>query len=233
MVDTVGKIDNVKFSFLWNEWIKEIITSKFLTLFEPENRSIPGVRIGQARFVSGELGKCSDDTFIRFPNRYGRNTTLAGIWMFLGRDHGKEYLVTAFGKRRGQGLARPAEFCGLHVSYGTRHEVRFSSSCLDYFQKHIDKISNAEVFVCHNHPRNFVSYLLSQIADWGPLPSNTDRTTTFHFKYESIVRWLVTGNFANVRFFVTEMSRIREIRLPTTQLLSQIIMALKSMATSK
>lgn len=63
--------------------------------------------------------------------------------------------------------------------------------------------------------------------DWNPLPSNTDRNTMLNFKYKDIVRWLVTGNFQNVRFFLIEMSRLQEICLPPPQFIMGLINALK------
>lgn len=157
-------------SSAFKDWLKEVATSKLLTLFEPETESLSNVRIGQARSISTKLAKSPDDSFVRFSQRYGRHTTLAGVWMFLEKDHNKEYLVTAFGKRCGPAIDRPGQFYGLHVSHGTEHNVRFSPSCIDYFQKHIDGISNSEVLVCHNHPSNLVTNLLSQIIDLEPAP---------------------------------------------------------------
>ena len=90
------------------EWIKGIIASGLLTMFEPQTESLSSVRIGQARSLSGNLSRMPDDKFYAFPRVYGRHTTLAGIWMFLKKDHSKEYLVTAFGKRKGQRWDRPA-----------------------------------------------------------------------------------------------------------------------------
>ncbi len=202
-------------SSILKDWLSEVVTSKILTLFEPERETIPNVRIGQSRFISRKLAKSSDDLFIRFPQCYGRNTTLAGIWMFLEKDHKREYLVTAFGKRKGSGVDRPAQFDGLHISHGVEHEVKFSATCIDYFQKHIVEIDNAEVLVCHNHPRNFVSDLLSQLVDWSPLPSNKDRETMYQFKYRAILNWLASGSFHNIRFFLVENGRLREIQLPS------------------
>ncbi len=211
------------FFSIWKDWLKEVVASKILTLFEPETKSIPNVRIGQARFVSGQLAKSPGDSFIRFPQCYGRNTTLAGIWMFLGEDHKREYLVTAFGKRKGSGVNRPAQFYGLHISHGTEHEAKFSPTGFDYFQKHVLKIDNAEVLICHNHPRNFASDLLSQLVDWSPLPSNRDRETTFQLKYPAIVDWLVSGSFRNIRFFLVEKGRFREIQLPPADIILKML----------
>lgn len=140
----------------FKKWLKEVIASKILTLFEPEIQSIPGVYIGQARYISTKLSKAADNDFIIFPKKYGRHTTLAGIRMFLSKDHYCEYLITAFGQRKGSGLKRPAQFDGLHISCGSNSQVQFSSSCIDYFQKHIVRINNAEVLICHNHPRNIL-----------------------------------------------------------------------------
>ncbi len=202
------------FSSTLKRWLEEIATSKLLTLFEPEKRVLPNVRIGQARHVSIKLAQSSDDSFIAFPNWYGRHTTLAGIWMFLERDHKREYLITAFGQRIGQGLNRPARFSGLHISFGYTGRVNFSSQCIDYLQKHVEAVSNAEALICHNHPRNGFTEILSQLMDWSPLPSNTDRRTMSHFKHDSIVKWLDTGDFHNLRFFLVEHGRLREFILP-------------------
>lgn len=196
------------------DWLSEVVSSKVLTLFEPERETIPNVRIGQSRFVSRKLAKSSNDSFIRFPQCYGRNTTLTGIWMFLEKDHRREYLVTAFGKRKGAGVDRPAQFYGLHISHGVEHGVKFSPTCIDYFQKHTIETDNAEVLVCHNHPRNLVTDLFSQLIDWSPLPSNKDRETMYQFKYRIILRWLASGSFRNIRFFLVEHGRLREIQLP-------------------
>ncbi len=143
--------------------------------------------------------------------------------MFLGRDHDKEHLITAFGRRKGRALNRPAEFQGLHVPHGTRNAVQFSRLNLDYPQKHVDRIRHAELLVCHNHPGNFVSDLLSAVIDWSPLPSNTDRETMYEFKHNAIARWLASGNFQNMRFYLIEEGRLREILLPATGRIAKIL----------
>lgn len=195
------------------DWLSELMPSKAITLFEPETVSLPSVRAGQSRFILGRLIKSNDDSFILFPQCYGRNTTIAGIWMFIEKNHRRECLVTAFGKRIGAG----ARFYGVHISHGARHNVNFSPACIDYFQKHIAEISNAEILVCHNHPRNSITGLLSQIIDWSPVPSNMDRETAYRFKYRAIVNWLATGNFHNIRFFLVEDGRLGEILLPSAE----------------
>ena len=215
------------FSSFWKEWLSEVVTSTILTLFEPESDGIPKVRIGQARFISTKLTKSSDDSFIRFPQPYGRNTTLAGIWMFLEKGHEREYLVTAFGKRKGSGADRPGQFYGLHISHGAGHAVKFSPICIDYFQKHIAEIDNGEVLVCHNHPRNIVTDLLSQLIDWSPVPSNRDREVMYQFRYRAIVNWLASGNFRNIRFFLVENGRPREIQLPPADRIVKMLSGLR------
>jgi hypothetical protein len=218
----MAQADGNNVSSALNEWLKDVGKSKALTLFEPEIGT-PNYRVGQARFISGKLSKSAHDSFIRFPNRYGRHTTLAGIWMFLEKDHSREYLVTAFGRRKGKGLDRPAQFDGLHVSHGEAHNVKFSPFCIDYFQKHVSGIENAEILICHNHPRNLVSDLLSQIICWSPLPSNTDRETMYQFKCRAITNWLVSGSFKSIRFYLVENRRLREIQLPPVERISQLL----------
>lgn len=215
--------DRNSLSSVWTDWVNEVVTSKALTLFEPETESVPNVRIGQSRFISGRLAKSCDDSFIQFHKSYGRHTTLAGIWMFLEKDHKREYLVTAFGKQRGSRSDRPAQFYGLHISHGVEHNVSFSPTCIDYFQKHIAGIDNAEVLVCHNHPRNFVTDLLSQITHWSPLPSNIDRETTYQFKYRTIIHWLASGSFRSIRFFLVENGGLREILLPPADRITKML----------
>jgi hypothetical protein len=215
-------------SAVLKDWLTEVTTSKVLTLLEPEIESIPSVRIGQARWISGKLAKSSDDSFIRFTRGYGRHTTLAGIWQFLEKEHRIEYLATAFGKRKGSDIRRPGQFYGIHISHGAEHNVKFSPACIDYFQKHIAGITNAEVLVCHNHPRTFITGLLSQIIDWSPLPSDTDRETTYQFKYRSLIEWLVSGNFRNIRFFLVENGGLREILLPPA---GRLVTMLKDLTT--
>jgi hypothetical protein len=210
-------------SSVWKDWLNEVITSKALTLFEPETESVLNARIGQSRFISGKLAKTCDDSFIKFPKSYGRRTTLAGIRMFLEKDHKKEYLVSAFGKRRGSRLDRPAQFYGLHISHGVEHEVNFSPTCIDYFQKHIAGIENAEVLVCHNHPRHFVTDLLSQFVHWSALPSNRDRETTYQYKYRAIIHWLASGRFRTIRFFIVENGGLREILLPPADRIAKML----------
>ena len=143
--------------------------------------------------------------------------------MFLEKDHKKEYLITAFGKRKGRGLDRPACFYGLHISHGAERSVNFSPLCIDYFQKHITEVDNAEILVCHNHPRNFVADLLSQIIDWSPLPSNTDRETMYQFKHKEVIKWLASASFRNIRFFLVENLRLREIQLPPVARIAQFL----------
>lgn len=215
-------------SSTWKEWLNEVMTSKMLTLFERKRKTISNIRIGQARSISAKLAKSPNDSFIQFPQRYGRHTTLAGIWMFLEKDHKREYLVTAFGKRRGRDIDRPAQFYGLHISHGVEHNVKFSTACIDYFQKHIDGIGNAEILICHNHPRNFIKDLLSQITDWSPLPSNTDRETMYQFKYRAMIHWLASGNFRNIRFFLIENGGLREIQLPPANRVAKMLRELTS-----
>lgn len=199
----------------WNSWLKEVLGSKALTLFEPETCSLPNVRIGQARFICNKLAKASDDSFLTLPQAYGRHTTLAGIWMFLAKDHRTEFLVTAFGKRMGSGATRPAQFNALHVSHGAANRVRFSNTCIEHLQRNIEQVNNAEVLICHNHPRNAVTGLLSQLVEWTPLPSDTDRETMHSFKYRAVVRWLASGNFPSLRIFLVENGGLREIVLPS------------------
>jgi hypothetical protein len=213
-------------SSVLKDWLNEVMISKTMTLFEPETKSISGVHIGRSRFISGKLAKSSDDSFIQFPQCYGRHTTLVGIWMFLGKDHGREYLVTAFGKRKGSSVDRPAQFYGLHISHGAQHNVKFSPTCIDYFQKHVAGINNAEVLVCHNHLRNFATDLLSQIIAWSPLPSNADRERSYQFKHRAIIGWLASGNFYNIRFFLVENGRLREIQLPPAERVAKMLRAL-------
>ncbi len=196
------------------ELLGEIVTSKVLTAFEPETEVLPGVRIGQARYISTKLAMAPDDHFIKFPKRYGRHTTLAGVWMFLEKDHANEYLVTAFGKRKGGSLRGPAQFDGLHVSHGNQHSVNFSDRSLCYLNEHVDKVRDAEVLIFHNHPRYFVSDLLSGVMDWSPLPSNRDRATMCQFKYESLMRWLASGGLQMIKFYLVEEGRLREILMP-------------------
>ena len=143
--------------------------------------------------------------------------------MFLEKDHKREYLITAFGKRKGTGLSRPAQYYGLHVSHGTAHHVNFSPSCIDYFQKHVSDVDNAEILICHNHPRHFLGDLLSQMMRWDPLPSNADRETMYQFKHRAIVNWLITGSFKNVRFFLVENLALREIQLPPVERICQAL----------
>lgn len=205
------------------EFLGEIVTSKVLTAFEPETRVVPGVRIGQARYISTKLAMAPDDDFIKFPKRYGRHTTLAGVWMFLEKDHEKEYLVTAFGRRKGRSLRGPSQFDGLHVSQGNQHAVNFSERSLGYLKEHIDKVRDAEVLIVHNHPRNFVSDLLSRLVDWDPLPSNTDRETMYQFKYESVLRWLASGGFQSIKFYLVEDGRLREFQMPPTSRIASLL----------
>ena len=211
------------FSSKWKEWTNQIITSRMLTIFEPEKKFIPGVRIGQARYISSKLTRAADDSFIQFPNNYGRHTTLSGIWMFLEKNHKREYLITAYGKRKGKSMDRPAQFAGLHITHGGCDSVQFSQRNIDYLQKHVDSINNAEVLICHNHPQSIVADLLSSIIDWSPLPSNMDRETTYQFKYNVLVRWATTGNFQNMRFYLVEAGRLREIQLPPVGRIIEIL----------
>ncbi len=153
---------------------------------------------------------------------------LAGIWMFLGKDHKREYLVTAFGKRKGATPARPAAFHALHVSCGGEHNVAFSRACVEHIQKHIGEVSNAEVLVCHNHPNHFVTDLLSQIIDWSPLPSNTDRETMSAFKYRAILQRMRSGNLSHFRFFLIEHGRLREISMPSVNRMAEALRAVIS-----
>jgi len=148
--------------------------------------------------------------------------------MFLEKNHKKEYLVTAFGKRLGKGRNRPARFFGLHVSHGAEHSVNFSPARIDYLQKHVSDVDDAEILVCHNHPRNFVSDLLSQVMDWEPLPSSADRETMYQFKYRAIIQWLVSGSFKSIRFFVIENFGLKEIQLPPVERICQAMNWLNS-----
>ncbi len=206
-----------------NEEFNQIITSKILTVWEPEIKFIPGVRIGQARYISTKLKNSSDDTFFQFPNKYGRHTTLTGICLFLEKDHTKEYLITAYGKRKGDKKTSPAQFIGMHISHGSSSQVQFSPQNTSYLQKYINNVKGAEVLICHNHPQNIVTALLSKLIDWSPLPSNTDRETTFQFRYKAFCHWLSTGILSNFRFYLVEDGRLREISLPpATRILAML-----------
>jgi hypothetical protein len=206
-------------------WLVEVGATKLLTLAEPEIAMLRGARIGQARHIAAKLAAAQDDSFVTFPKKYGRNTTLGGIYFFLRKDHEKEYLVTAYGRRKGGSFARPAQFDGVHLSHGAQHSVGFSDLNLSYLEKHAGSVRDAEVMVCHNHPRNLVSDLLARLIDWSPLPSNIDRETMCHFKYKSLVRWLAAGRLLSIKFYVMENRRIREIKLPSA---NRIVSLLKS-----
>lgn len=207
------------------QWITEVGTSKLLTIFEPETRSIPGVRIGESRFISGKLKSLTADSFYEFPRVYGRNSTLVGLWMFLAQEHPHEYLITAFGKSKGQTAGRPAQYYGIHVSYGSSAAVGFSQLCLDYLEKHVRAVSNSEIMVIHNHPGNGPAHFLSQLFEMGPLPSNKDRDTMMRFKFYSAVTELAVGGFKNIRFYVVEDGRLREFSIPPV---NRIIRAIKT-----
>lgn len=209
------------------EFLKELAKAKLLSIFESQTGT-PNYRVGQSRFISSKLTRSTHDSFLQFPSDYGRHTTLAGIWMFLEKNHKREYLVTAFGKRKGGALKRPARFFGLHVSHGAEHNVNFSPLCIDYLRKHVSDIDDAEVLVCHNHPPNFVSDLLSQVMHWDPLPSSADRETMYQFKYRAITQWLVSGSFKNIRFFVVENFGLKEIQLPPVERICQALEWLNS-----
>ncbi len=147
--------------------------------------------------------------------------------MYLSKDLSHEYLVTVFGQRRRSGIYRPADFSGFHISFGTYSQVQFSPACISIFQRMISQFSNTEILIFHNHPRNIVTDLLSQILDWDPLPSNTDRNTMSSFKYETIVHWLAAGHAFNVRFFLIENKRLREICLPSLEATLNIFKEIK------
>lgn len=136
------------------------------------------------------------------------------MWLFLEKDHMKEYLITAYGKRKGGKRACPAQFTGVHITHGGYDRVQFSRQNRDYLQKYINNVKDAEVIICHNHPQNILSDLLSNIIDWSPLPSNTDRETTYQFQYNALLRWISTGILQNLRFYLVEDGRLREILLP-------------------
>jgi hypothetical protein len=207
------------------ELLSELFTSKVLTAFEPQTDVVPGVRVGQARYIATRLARAADDDFIKFPRRYGRHTVVAGICMFLKKDHGREYLVTAFGRRKGRSLRGPTQFDGLHVSHGDRHAVNFSERSLGYLRDHVDKVRDAEVLIFHNHPGNWVSDLLSRLMDWSPLPSNADRETMWQFRYESVLRWLASGRFQHLRFYLVEAGRLREFHMPAVDRIASLLNA--------
>jgi hypothetical protein len=221
----VGPINDLRTQI--RELLSEVATSRILAAFEPEVEVLPGVRIGQARHIASKLAIAPDDHFIKFPRRYGRHTTLAGVCMFLEKDHAKEYLVTAFGKRRGRSLRGPAQFDGLHVSHGNEHAVNFSERSLHYLKEHVDKVQDAEVLIVHNHPRNFVSDLLSRLMDWGPLPSEIDRETMYQFKYESVLRWLASGGFQSIKFYLVQDGRLREFQMPSSVRIASLLNMLR------
>jgi len=85
-----------------NEWLKALVKAKALALFEAE-RDLPNYRIGQARSICGKLTHSADDSFIQFSNRYGRHTTLAGIWMFLEKDHKRNISSPPLGSEKEEG----------------------------------------------------------------------------------------------------------------------------------
>ncbi len=203
-------------------------TSKLLTIFEPETRSIPGVRIGESRFISGKPRSVKHDSFYRFPNTYGRNTTLVGLWMFLAQEHKSEYLITAFGKTKGQTVHRPAQYYGIHISYGSSAAVSFSQLSLDYLEKHMSAVSNSEIMVIHNHPGSSPAHFLSQLLQLGPLPSNRERDTMLRFKYESAVRQLAVVGFKSIRFYLVEEGRLREFCIPPV---NRVISYIRSILT--
>lgn len=217
--------DNTHFLSSIEDWLQEVATSKILTIWEPEIKSLNNVYPGKLRYISRLLSQSKDDNFYKFPNKYNLNTTLAGAWSYLSKEHQREYLITVFGQRLGSGLKRPASFEGYHISFGDSSRVNFSPQCIDYFDKHISTVKNADILIFHNHPINFATNILSQIIDWNPLPSNADRTTMLNFKFKSIANWLLSGNLKNVRFLLVEQSRLSEISLPPISLMMNLFKA--------
>ena len=208
---------------LTKDFLKEIVTSKILTGFEPEEESIMNVTIGKARFISGKLMRSADDSFIKCEDSYYNfNTVLVGIYMFLKKDFLKEYLSTVFGKH----IGKKKQVLGLHISCGTEHNVNFSSICFDYFQKHI-KIDKAWVMICHNHPKCFFNNLIYKIIGNSPLPSNIDRKTMLQLKYGDIFQWLFRNKPNDIRFFLVENSRLKEFKLPPFDKIVYLINSIK------
>lgn len=209
-------------------WLVEIALSKLLTVLEPEKKALPGIRVGEVRYISKILRGSKDDSIVQFPQPYGRNTVTRGIWTFLSREHHREYLITAFGKTKGSGSKRPARYEGLHISLGMSDAANVSSWSSYYAQRHLDVVRNAEVLVFHNHPKRFISEILSQLLDWSPLPSSLDRETMFEFRYQSAVNWLVSSEFRNIHFYLAEVGRLREYQIPPA---GKVVEALKAVLT--
>jgi hypothetical protein len=203
-----------------DSFLSELAKSSLLRLFEPDSQGVRNHLIGQSRYISAKLRVSEDDSFIRFPKPYGRNTTIAGVWMYLEKPHPNEFLVTAFGVRQGTTLSRPARYEGIHISGGSEHNVMFSPKALDYIAKH-SRIKNAEILIFHNHPANFLSNIFGKA--WVPLPSTADRNVLCKFSEESIADWFRTGNYKNVRFFLIENKCIHEFNLSPIEKIPEIL----------
>ena len=208
-----------------DSFVAELTKSAFLRIVEPEIIEIRGHRIGQSRYISTKLAASEPDSFIAFPNKYGRKTTIAGIWMFLEKPHKNEFLITAFGNRKGVGLSRPAQYEGIHICHGAEHNVGFSPMAIDYVRKH-SQVDNAEILIFHNHPLNFLSSIFEK--SWLPLPSTTDRETLYAFQKASLADWISTGNFKRVRFFLVENRSIHEFVLPPIERFGDILTLIRT-----
>ena len=204
-------------------YLKGLVSSKALTLIEPEIFSLAGVRLGQVRHISKLLTTSDSDEFKKFPNLYGRHTTLAGILSFLEKDHVREYLITAFGKRKTGKLNGPAQYEGFHISHGGESSVGFSEKCLHYLNLHSKQVNKSEILIFHNHPNGIVRDFISQLVDWSPLPSNTDRDTVYHFKRQGVIDLLTSGKYGIMKFYLVEMGRLREIKWPSLDRIMKIL----------
>jgi len=205
--------------------LKELVSSKALTLIEPKIFSLAGVRPGQVRYISKLLTTSDSDEFKKFPNLYGRHTTLAGIWSFLEKDHAREYLITAFGKRKTGKLNGPAQYEGFHISHGVKSSVGFSEKCLHYLNLHSKRVNKSEILIFHNHPNRIERKFLSEIVDWSPLPSNTDRDIVYDFKFKDrgVIDFLTSGKYGVMKFYLVEKGRLMEIKWPSLDRIMKIL----------
>lgn len=205
------------------QFLGELLSTKALTLAELEIEELTGIRRGQSRHVAKMISTSKPDSFLKFPNLYGRKTTLAGIWMFLEKDHQIEYLTTAFGKRKSKKDGGPAQYYGLTINHGGNHNVRISESCADYVKKYSTTVKNAEILICHNHPDNLFTNILESLIDWSPLPSNADREIMYHYKSNGIINWLTNGKHGSIKFYLVEKGRLREIIWPSLERIKRIL----------
>ena len=195
------------------EKLSPYIISRILTLGEPEKRT-PYARGHDAAHITRILRKATHDSIHRFNTPKGRDTFLQAVLKHLERIQDREWLVVGLGKRIGSARSRPSRIEGMWVGHGTRDQVSLTQLARQLVSQQVERVTNGEAIIVHNHPTNPVKWTLNQVIGWTPLPSGIDRQTAFRAHLTTLKNFINSGQQGHFRFFLVDEGKLREFFIP-------------------